>query len=1158
MSIRFVVGRAGSGKTHRCLEAIRAGLREDAAGGEKLLLVVPEQASFQMERALIETADVRGYTRCEVLSFQRLAYRIFAEMGADPRRADQTIGSLGRMMVIRLLIDGDKARLQVLGRVADKPGLIKQVADNVDELIREQVEPELLGELAERCREDNPLGSAKLADLARIYRGYLDYLIDERMDPAQYLNLAAERLGGCDWLAGARVWVDGFAGFTQQEYQLLVKLAQKSAEMEITMLVDPSASAIEAASYPRESYSLFARTEWTLVELRNKFQESGLEIGELIRLGGSSGPRFVAAELGELERQLFNPRAEGSPSPVSPEVIRIVEVSDRRAEVEAAIGEIQRLTREADPPLRYREVAVIVRDLEAYHDLLSSGMRTHGIPYFIDRRQPTSHHAFIELIRGLLAVAADDCSLDSVRLLLKTGLLGLDVGESDLLENYLLSSGIAGRSVWNEEWPYTRFFQQRSRDSEPTEYQQSILRRVNEIRTKFLKAVGAWLAVVDERPRGTGQQWAEGLYACLKNLEVDQRLYQWSDKAEADGRSDIADTHRQVWIDFVELLDEFVRVLGAEAMGVKAFGEVMEASLAEFNLGLAPPTLDQVLVGAIERSRHPPVRAVLILGFDENHFPMVRAEDPLLGDGERELLESAGASIGQTRRRQLLDERMLAYIAMTRASERLWISYPRTDGQGKALQPSPFLEEVLSGLGGLTADKPADPHGRRSALWLCGVGELGGRLASEFRYRPTLDDESDLDARSLWNSLYESARGRDDWRQTLGSSLGGLKYENSAELEAGSIDRAVRSPSQLERYAACPFAHFVEYTLGLESRVEADLGNVDLGSLCHAILEKFVGQLSKQKRKLAELEDDEIAERIDNVAGEMIADLGDDIILAQARNAYLCDRTRGHLGRVVRWQRDAARVGKFHPEVVEFPFGFSGDSADPLTLTTPKGRTIGLRGYIDRVDVADLAGELLGTVIDYKRSTDKKLNFAEVYHGLALQLVGYLLALQQVGESLTGRVIRPVAAFYLPLLEAYQTLNHPNEVKKSSYRWRGIIDTTAVNVLDETVAAGGGSQYMSARISKKGEPYTNSDLAGRDQLTALMQHVGRRMGQLADALLDGKIEVKPYRLRRRMPCSYCAYKTVCRYEIETQPPRLLESVGKAEVFKRVMEEGRDE
>ena len=230
MAVRFIIGRAGSGKTWRCLEAIRARLRADPVGGSRLLLLVPEQASFQMERALIETPDISGFVRCEVLSFQRLAYRIFAEAGAAAPRADQTIGPLGRMMAIRRLIRREKHHLTMLGRVADKPGLVKQVAAAFDELMRAEMEPAALAELGERYEETNPLAAAKLADLTRLYRAYLDYLENGRLDPAQYLHLAAERLDDCTWLNGAEVWVDGFAGFTQQQAAELIGVSKRTAD----------------------------------------------------------------------------------------------------------------------------------------------------------------------------------------------------------------------------------------------------------------------------------------------------------------------------------------------------------------------------------------------------------------------------------------------------------------------------------------------------------------------------------------------------------------------------------------------------------------------------------------------------------------------------------------------------------------------------------------------------------------------------------------------------------------------------------------------------------------------------------------------------------------------------------------------------------------
>jgi ATP-dependent helicase/nuclease subunit B len=499
---------------------------------------------------------------------------------------------------------------------------------------------------------------------------------------------------------------------------------------------------------------------------------------------------------------------------------------------------------------------------------------------------------------------------------------------------------------------------------------------------------------------------------------------------------------------------------------------------------------------------------------------------------------------------------------MTRASERLWISYPRTDGEGKHVNPSPYLQDLLNALPGLTVERVGDRSVERSTDDITSVSDLAARLATEFRYRVIRVEDTDPGLRAEWNALYEASQSREEWHGTLARGLSGLAYRNEARLERSVVERAIATPlaasvSRLEKFAACPFAHFANYLLALEPRVEADLQLVDLGTLCHAILEKFIAELTRNEERLADLADDEIATRIDAMAKEIEPSISDEMLLDHARNAYLFDRSRGHMERVTRWQRDAARVGRFRPAAVEWPFGFSGSKAAPLTLTTPKGRTIHLRGYIDRVDVAELGDALVGAVIDYKRTTQRRLNLAQVYHGLSLQLIGYLLALRQSGESLTGRPILPVAAFYLPLLEPFVSVSHPDENKRTTYQCRGIADLAALPVLDNTVGPGGKSAFFSASLTKAGEPYVQSDLAPSEQLAALMRHVGQHMGELADEIIDGNIAVAPYRLNRQTPCSFCEFRAVCRYEIETQPPRALESLDKTEVFKR-LEEGSGE
>ena len=445
----------------------------------------------------------------------------------------------------------------------------------------------------------------------------------------------------------------------------------------------------------------------------------------------------------------------------------------------------------------------------------------------------------------MLAVAAEDHPLDAVRHTLKTQLLPIDNDDADLLENYLIANDLHGRSAWQQTWTHTRFFRRRHDQAELSDAQKQTLDRINDTRQRWLAALEPWLAILDGEPERPGHDWATRLADTFDHLAIADQLERWAQRAESDGRPDLANEHRQVGADGVELLDEFNHALGTEPMRIDAFRQAIETALAEFTLGLAPATLDEVLVGAIERSRHPAIRAALVLGFDEQHFPMKRREDALLGDAERETLAAAGTEIGPSRRRQIVEERMLAYVALTRASEHLWLSYPRTDAEGKPVEPSPYLQDLNRALPAVTIDRRDDPRTTRSTQSITNVPELAGRLATEMRSRPSLDDDTDVDARAQLNALYDAARCQEPWQQTLRRCLAGLTYRNDAQLDASQLARTLGDPfhtsvSRLERFAACPFAHYGAYVLGLQPRIEPDLVDVDLGNIAHAILEKFI------------------------------------------------------------------------------------------------------------------------------------------------------------------------------------------------------------------------------------------------------------------------------------------------------------------------------
>lgn len=1187
MAIQVVVGRAGTGKTALCLDAIRGRLRAQGEDGPPLIFLVPEQAAFQMERALIETPDVPGTARCHVLSFTRLARRVLNEVGAGNRRP---LSELGRLMAVEWLLRRLEPQLEVLPARSDGggsgAGLLTALAGALVEWTQEDLDPRRLAELAEAADRErgDVLAAGRLRDLHRLYTAYREFMAAGRIDPAMELAVAEGLLDRVAWLRGAEVWVDGFAGFTALERRMLVRLTSAAQSVVVTLLMEPGADILDRTDVPVSAYSLFSRAERTYDALRDAMREAGVTWRPPERLRVEHPPRFASPGLARLERALFRPMRDAEPAANAAQAradVRVVVPSNRRVEVDAAIAEVQRLVRESRGAVRYRDVAIIVRDLEPYHDLLSAALDAAKVPYFIDRRRATAHHALVDLLRVLPALARGPraMSADSVRLLLKTGLAPLADDEADALENYVLAHGIEGMAAWlaPADWSYRRLFGDRE-DGEPlSEPAQAELARINTYRRRLVEPLRPWLdlvagAAAGGAPFATGRQWAEALWATLDAMHAGETVARWADEAADDGHADDADLHRQVWRDGVALLDDLADALGDTELTVGELAAVLEAALGAFTLGLAPPTLDQVLVGSIERSRHPELAAVLLLGVADGQFPHTAREDALLNDAERESLARRGCLAGTSRRQRILDEKMLAYIACTRPSRSLWISCPRADETGRPLRLSPYVADVLAALPGVRVEPIEDPVAARAAWPIGRPRELAARLAVELRARPESPDDDDREVRGAWNALYMMAQADAALSREAQAALSSLAYRNGPVLSASVAERllgaVVFSASRIETFAACPFQHFASYALKLEPRVEFEIKAIDFGRLHHKILEVFFEELIRERRRLDELDPSDIHDRLARISSAWTERLTDEALLVDARNQFLLSRSGRPLEAAVRRLRLMARLGSLRPAAVEWTFGFgrrdgarATDSPEPLEITTPKGRTIRLRGKVDRVDVFEAAEECVGLVLDYKRSAGRAMPLWKVYAGLELQILTYLLALAQRGRTPAGRAIRPIGGLYVPLMAPRESVRHPQDATTadrvpSGVKARGLMSANDLSQIDGELEAGGASAAYGVALKKDGgvaRPET-SDAIDADALDLVLRFARRRIGELADGIIDGDVAVRPYRVGTQMPCSFCEYRAVCRFDHDTDDAVEIARSKRGDVLDRMAAE----
>ncbi|HUU84294.1 MAG TPA: PD-(D/E)XK nuclease family protein [Phycisphaerae bacterium] len=1167
MAVRFIIGRAGAGKTDHCLRAARGALVASPVEGPALILLVPEQAALQTERTLIDAPGLGGAHRAAVVGFRRLAARVLAACGVRERT---TLSANGRAMTLRYLLARLSGRLQYYRRVERLSGFIERLSQSVGELFDEAVAPEDLREAAAAAADD-PVRSRKLADLHLIYAAYLEHLGSDRMDPSQYLELARRHVAGCGWLREAQVWVDGFAGYTRQETLMLTALAQTVGRLEITVLLDPEA--IDHDHPPgHDSADLFVKPLRTYLDLRSTFAAAGVEIEHPVLLPADRSVRFASnAQLADLERRLFTGgaplRQPNTGSETLP--VELVELPDRRIEVDYAVSRVCRWVQRKQDPLRYRDIALIVRDLDPYHDLLSAALAERNIPFFIDRRRPTAHHPLVELLRALVMLAADSLSIESVRLALKTGLLAIDDEDADEFENFVLAHGIAGFELYAAgDWsPIAREDRIGPLDVQPdakqqTEAQRRELARVNATRRTFLDRIGGWLSFARATDAPDGRTWAGKLADALQALSVPDQLARWATEAEDEGDLDAAEEHRQIWRDTTAFIDDLADALSDQPMTVRELAAVLDAGLSQFTLGLAPPMLDQVLVGAVERSRHPDIKAVIVLGFNDGAFPRTGSEDTILNDEDRAFLEANGLPVGTPRRRRILEERLLAYVALTRASECVLVTYPTANEAGKPLSASSYAEDLRAACPRLRVCAIDAPVHSREMWPLMSSDDLAAGLALEFRSRPA-SPEADTPLRGRWNGLYERARTDEQLRGRLSRALGALAYVNQATLSGESVSRMVRhtleaSVTRLETFAACPFQHLARYGLKLKKRRLAVIESVDVGKLHHAILEDFVARLVDEGRPMGQLDDREVLDRLAHSCGRIGVRPSLSGEPSSPRDVYLMRRGRSDLAKVLQAQRNVSALGRFRPRQSEIPFGFDKEGSLPaLEIDTPAGRRVRLRGYIDRVDLAELADQMLGVVVDYKRTgREQRLDLSRVFHGLSLQLLGYLLVLAEHGRTMGGRPVQPIGAFYVSLRTGYAKLDHPDDYDEAKdsplrrHRPRGVLDVERIQDLD--AGFDGSSDTFVVRTKDGKIQYADrSDGADAGQFAALLDHTRRTLGALADRILDGDVAVAPYRLGDFSPCAWCDYRSVCRFEFGQSGMRLLERLNRQEVLARL-------
>lgn len=1127
MSLRFIIGRAGSGKTRRCLDEVRAELKTRPAG-TPLVLLVPEQATFQTEYALASTPGLKGFIRAQVLSFRRLAFRVLQEAGGAAR---PHIGDLGKRMLLRRLLEQRRGEIRIFQRSTSQPGFADTLARTLGEIKSYCIGPEDLASAAIALRDLQGAETLaeKLEDIYLIYNDLEEVLADRFIDPDDYLNLLADRLAVSGAVREGEVWVDGFSGFTPQEYRVLSSLLHSAGRVNITLCADLKTLGENPDQtgmfYPiRETYG-------TLCELAAR---EGVLIERPLVLEGSDKARYLSPEITHLEKYFF--RYPAPPLDNSGGGVTMAVAANPRAETEGVAREITALCRDAG--YRYRDVIILLRELDTYPALISSVFADYGIPVFIDQKRPVMHHPLVELVRSALEVFVSDWSFDPVFRFLKTDLTPIIREEADLLENYVLAHGIRGGNRWNDEkpWKYRRQLSLEE-DSEITDAEAEELDAINRIRRQAAVFLREFCSAV--RRAADVRDITEALFNMLVSMEVPEMLESWSRTAESEGLLELAREHGQIWDGLTAMFDQVVEALGDETLSVEEYAAVLDAGLESMRLGLIPPGLDQVVVCSLERSRSPEARAAFVMGVSDGVLPARVSDRGILSEGERERLQAIGLKLAPGSRRRVFDEQYLVYIALTRSSERLYLSYPLADDEGGAMAPSPAaarVRELLPGLGEKSWLVEPDGMDADDLEFVCGPGRTLSYLVARMR-----EVKAGRQVHPVWQDVYSWFMHGEYSVKTAYVLSSLFKSNRESRLPAG-VGRALygrklkTSVSGIEKFRACPFSHFLSKGLNLQERTIYKIGAPDLGQFFHAALKLFGDRVADLGIDWGQLDSEQCRALAGDVVDKLAPRLQSEILLSSARRRYLTGKLKKTVQQTALVLSEHSRRGSFQPVGLELAFGPDGE-IPAVTFVLPGGGEMVLTGRIDRIDAVKAGEGVYLRIIDYK-SGRVTVNLQDIYHGLKLQLLAYLDVALRHAEKLAGGKGLPGAILYFriddPMVRTDGEIPAAADMEKRilrEFRMTGIVlaDPHVVKLMDSGMA--GDSDLIPVQIKRDGDFSARSAVLTTEQFELLREHLRRQLTGAGSDIMGGVVDISPYRRGPRRPCQFCPYKPVCQFDI---------------------------
>lgn len=1109
MGLRFYIGASGSGKSHRLYEYIIEEAQKNPH--RNYLIVVPDQFTMQTQLDMVRRSPNKGIMNIDVLSFGRLSHRIFAEVGGNDK---PVLDDTGKSLVLRSVAAGLENELSVMKRNIKKIGYIHEVKSALSEFMQYGLGLKEVEKLTQYASKRGAL-FYKLQDLKTLYDGFLQYIENRYITTEETLDLLRNALPKSEIIRDSVIAFDGFTGFTPVQNKVIQQLITLAHEVIMTIIMDTR----EDAYLLDGEQKLFHLSKKTINDLTKLAKEAGgtreedVIIKEDIVFRYQNNPGMA-----HLERELFRYPYKAYEEPQ--DAIHLFEATNPKEELRQVCLAIKKLIRTKD--YCYRDIAVVTGDMERYGFLAKEEFEKFQIPYFLDQTNKLVLNPFVEFIRSALLVVIQDYSYESVFHFLRCGLSGITPDETDKLENYVLTMGIRGKKKWSSIF---------SRRLQREEEEAKDLQELNELRERIVTMLEPLMI-----KETTGEGFVKALYDFIVRADIEEKLYAYEQQFEAEGDLVKAKEYAQIYRLVMELLEQIIGLLGQETMQVREFADILDAGFAEIKVGTIPQNVDKVVIGDIERTRLCEIKALFFVGVNDGVIPKSGGNGGIISDIDREFLQESEFELAPTPRQQMYIQRLYLYMMMTKPTEHLYLSYAKVDSEGKSIRPAYLVSTVCRLFPSLTIEQPE----------LLEMTEQMEAPTDSMEYlvkllRSYAADELEAD-KTLFFTLYDAYVRNEAYASILEQmkKAAFFHYQNRRlpkELARALYGQILKnSVSRLEKFAACAYAHFLQYGLRLEERDRYSFESVDMGNVFHAVLEEFSEKLVQEGYTWFDFPKDMADRMIGECLESYAASYGETVLYSSKRNEYMITRMRRILNRTVQTLQYQLKQGAFQPESFELSFQMTSD-LDAVNISLSEEEKLHLIGRIDRIDTCRQGDRLYVKVIDYKSGTHK-FDLAALYYGLQLQLVVYMnVAVETEKKKNPDMNVIPAAMLYYhvsdPMTETEKGKPDPQEIEKAildELKMTGMVsdEEEVIRLMDSEFTDK--SQILPVAKKKDGSFTKTSGILSQEDFQVVSDYVNHKIKELGKSVLAGEIALNPYEQSKQKACTYCSYRGICGFD----------------------------